>query len=180
MKFESTGFKFHGKPVGRATRRQAEQAAKPTEQRGVTHECRNSRPSLVILLLAARRSQRQRSSRLNYVDGYVIAVPTANQDKYRRVAQAAATVFKENGALSVTECWGDDVPEGKVTSFSMAVQRKEDESVVFSWITWPSRAVRDEGMKRAMADPRLKAGMDPMPFDGKRMIFGGFQVIVSA
>jgi uncharacterized protein YbaA (DUF1428 family) len=117
---------------------------------------------------------------MNYVDGYVIAVPTANRDKYRRVAEAAATVFKENGALSVTECWGDDVPEGKVTSFSMAVQRKEDESVVFSWITWPSRAVRDEGMKRAMADPRLKAGMDPMPFDGKRMIFGGFQVIVSA
>ena len=117
---------------------------------------------------------------MNYVDGYVIAVPTANQDKYRQVAQAAATVFKENGALSVTECWGDDVPEGKVTSFSMAVQRKEDESVVFSWITWPSRAVRDEGMKRAMADPRLQAGMDPMPSDGERMIFGGFQVTVSA
>ena len=117
---------------------------------------------------------------MNYIDGFVIAVPTANKDTYRRVAQAASVVFKENGALSVVECWGDDVPEGKVTSFPMAVQRKEGETVVFSWIMWPSRAVRDSGMKKAMADPRLKEGMDPMPFDGQRMIFGGFEVIVSA
>lgn len=117
---------------------------------------------------------------MNYVDGYVIAVPTANRETYRRVAQSASRVFKEYGALSVTECWGDDVPEGKVTSFPMAVQRKPDETVVFSWIVWPSRAVRDEGMKKAMADPRLKEGMDPMPFDGQRMIYGGFQVIVDA
>lgn len=117
---------------------------------------------------------------MNYIDGYVVPVPTANKETYRRVAQAAATVFKENGALSVVECWGDDVPEGKVTSFPMAVQRKADETVVFSWITWPSRAVRDAGMKKAMEDPRLKEGMDPMPFDGKRMIYGGFEVIVSA
>ena len=117
---------------------------------------------------------------MNYVDGYVVPVPNANKDTYRRVAQAAATVFKENGALSVTECWGDDVPEGKLTSFPMAVKRKDDEAVVFSWITWPSKAVRDEGMKKSMADPRLQAGMNPMPFDGQRMIFGGFQVIVSA
>ena len=117
---------------------------------------------------------------MNYVDGYVVPVPTANKDTYRRVAQAAAAVFKENGALSVTECWGDDVPEGKVTSFPMAVKRKDDETVVFSWVTWPSKAVRDEGMKKSMADPRLQAGMNPMPFDGQRMIFGGFQVIVSA
>ena len=117
---------------------------------------------------------------MNYIDGYVIAVPTANKESYRRVAQNATTVFKEYGALSVVECWGDDVPEGKVTSFSMAVKRKDDETVVFSWITWPSRAVRDEGMKKAMEDPRLKEGMDPMPFDGQRMIYGGFEVIVSA
>lgn len=117
---------------------------------------------------------------MNYVDGYVIPVPTANRDTYRRVAQNAATVFKENGALSVTECWGDDVPQGKLTSFPIAVQCKDDETVVFSWITWPSRAVRDEGMKRSMADPRLQEGMDPMPFDGKRMIFGGFEVLVDA
>jgi uncharacterized protein YbaA (DUF1428 family) len=117
---------------------------------------------------------------MNYIDGFVLAVPTANKETYRRVAQTASTVFKENGALSVVECWGDDVPEGKVTSFPMAVQRKPDETVVFSWITWPSRAARDEGMKRAMADPRLKEGMDPMPFDGQRMIYGGFEVIVDA
>lgn len=117
---------------------------------------------------------------MNYVDGYVVPVPTANRDAYKRAAETAAVVFKENGALSVTECWGDDVPEGKLTSFPMAVQRKEDETVVFSWITWPSKAVRDAGMKRAMEDPRLQASMNSMPFDGKRMIFGGFQVIVSA
>jgi uncharacterized protein YbaA (DUF1428 family) len=117
---------------------------------------------------------------MNYVDGYVVPVPTANRDAYQRAAETAAAVFKENGALSVTECWGDDVPEGKLTSFPMAVQRKADETVVFSWITWPSKAVRDAGMKRAMEDPRLQATMNPMPFDGKRMIYGGFQVIVSA
>ena len=117
---------------------------------------------------------------MNYVDGYVIPVPTAKKDDYRRVAEAAAAVFKENGALTVVECWGDDVPEGKLTSFPMAVQRKDDETVVFSWITWPSKSVRDEGMKRAMEDPRMREGMNDMPFDGKRMIFGGFQVIVSA
>ena len=117
---------------------------------------------------------------MNYVDGFVLAVPNANKDTYRRVAEMGSVVFKENGALSVVECWGDDVPEGKLTSFPMAVQCKPDETVVFSWITWPSKAVRDEGMKKSMADPRLKEGMDPMPFDGKRMIFGGFQVIVSA
>jgi uncharacterized protein YbaA (DUF1428 family) len=117
---------------------------------------------------------------MNYVDGFVIAVPTANRETYRGVAQAAAGVFKENGALKVVECWGDDVPEGKLTSFPMAVQRKDDETVVFSWIVWPSRAVRDAGMKKAMEDPRLQAGMNPMPFDGKRMIYGGFQVIVDA
>ena len=117
---------------------------------------------------------------MNYVDGYVIPVPTAKKDDYRRVAEAAAAVFKENGALTVVECWGDDVPDGKLTSFPMAVQRKDDETVVFSWITWPSKSVRDEGMKRAMEDPRMREGMNDMPFDGKRMIFGGFQVIVSA
>jgi uncharacterized protein YbaA (DUF1428 family) len=117
---------------------------------------------------------------MNYVDGFVVPVPTDKREAYRKVAQAASAVFKENGALSVVECWGDDVPEGKITSFPMAVQRKPDETVVFSWIAWPSKAVRDEGMKKAMADPRLQAGMNPMPFDGPRMIFGGFEVIVDA
>src|SRR5215831_13558548 len=85
-----------------------------------------------------------------------------------------------HGALKLVECWGDDVPEGKVTSFPMAVKRKDDETVVFSWILWPSRKVRDEGMKRVMADPRLQPDKNPMPFDGKRLIYGGFEMIVDA
>ena len=117
---------------------------------------------------------------MNYVDGFVLAVPTAKKEEYRAIAEKAATVFKRYGALTVVECWGDDVPEGKLTSFTMAVQRKDDESVVFSWIVWPSRQAPDEGMKKSMEDPRLQEGMNPMPFDGKRMIFGGFQVIVQA
>jgi uncharacterized protein YbaA (DUF1428 family) len=115
-----------------------------------------------------------------YIDGYLVPVPTANRETYRQVAQKASAVFKEYGALKVVECWGDDVPEGKVTSFTMAVKRKEDETVVFSWIWWPSREARDVGMKAAMADPRLKEGMDPMPFDGQRLIYGGFEVLVDA
>ena len=113
---------------------------------------------------------------MNYVDGFVAAVPTANKAAYLEHARLAAAVFKEQGALSSVECWGDDVPEGKLTSFPMAVQRKPEETVVFAWITWPSRAVRDEGMKKVMEDPRMK-GM-AMPFDGQRMIYGGFQVVL--
>jgi len=117
---------------------------------------------------------------MDYVDGFVAAVPTANKETYRQHAEKAAKVFKEFGALKVIECWGDEVPEGKLTSFPMAVQRKPDETVIFSWITWPSREVRDEGWKKVMADPRLQADSNPMPFDGKRMIYGGFQTIVEA
>jgi uncharacterized protein YbaA (DUF1428 family) len=117
---------------------------------------------------------------MNYIDGYVVPVPIANREAYQRLAESAAAVFKEHGALKVVECWGDDVPEGKLTSFPMAVQRKDDETVVFSWIVWPSRQVRDEGMKAAMADPRLQPQKDSMPFDGKRLIYGGFEVIVDA
>ena len=115
---------------------------------------------------------------MNYVDGFVAAVPTANKAAYLEHARLAATVFKEQGAFSVVECWGDDVPDGKLTSFPMAVQRKLDETVVFAWITWPSRAVRDEGMKKVMDDPRMKDMK--MPFDGQRMIYGGFQVVLEA
>jgi len=115
---------------------------------------------------------------MTYVDGFVLAVPTANRETYRWHAATAAIVFKEHGALAVVECWGDDVPEGELTSFPMAVKRQADETVVFSWITWPSRQVRDEGMKKAMADPRLQADANPMPFDGQRMIYGGFEMIV--
>jgi uncharacterized protein YbaA (DUF1428 family) len=115
---------------------------------------------------------------MTYVDGFVAAVPTANREIYKKHAETAAAVFKELGALRVVDCWGDDVPEGKLTSFPMAVKRKEDETVVFSWIAWPSRQVRDEGMKKAMADPRLQPDKNPMPFDGKRLIYGGFEVLV--
>ncbi|MGF6919884.1 DUF1428 domain-containing protein [Paraburkholderia sp. 40] len=117
---------------------------------------------------------------MNYIDGFVVPVPTANREFYRQFAERAAAVFKEYGALKVVECWGDDVPEGKVTSFPMAIKRKDDETVVFSWVVWPSRQSRDEGMKAVMADPRLQPEKDPMPFDGQRLIYGGFEVIVDA
>src|SRR5262245_11535492 len=93
---------------------------------------------------------------MTYVDGFVAAVPTANREAYRANAEKAAKVFKENGAIKVVEAWGDDVPEGQVTSFPMAVKRKDNETVVFSWVTWPSRKVRDAGMKKVMEDPRMK------------------------
>jgi uncharacterized protein YbaA (DUF1428 family) len=115
-----------------------------------------------------------------YIDGYVIAVPNANKEAYRALAEKCAPVFKKHGALRVVECWGDNVPEGKLTSFPMAVKRGDDESVVFSWIEWPSRAVRDSGMKAAMEEMHSVMSMKPedAPFDGKRMIFGGFEAIV--
>jgi uncharacterized protein YbaA (DUF1428 family) len=113
-----------------------------------------------------------------YIDGFVVAVPTANRDAYRQHAEAAAVVFKEHGAPRLVECWGDDVPDGKITSFPMAVKKQADETVVFSWIAWPSREVRDAGMQKVMADPRIKLEVNPMPFDGKRLIYGGFSVIV--
>ena len=115
-----------------------------------------------------------------YTDGFVCAVPTANKEKYVAHAKLAAGVFKDHGALQVVECWGNDVPEGKLTSFTMAVQRKDDESVVFSWITWPSKAVRDLAWEKVMQDPRLSSETNPMPFDGKRLIYGGFDMVVEA
>jgi uncharacterized protein YbaA (DUF1428 family) len=114
---------------------------------------------------------------MSYVDVFVAAVPTEQREAYVRHAATAAEVFKEHGALQVVDAWGDDVPEGKLTSFPLAVQRKPDETVVTGWIRWPSRAVRDAGMQKAMEDPRLSAQASPMPFDGKRMIYGGFEVI---
>ncbi|NLE85826.1 MAG: DUF1428 domain-containing protein [Myxococcales bacterium] len=115
---------------------------------------------------------------MSYVDGFVVAVPTANREKYRKHAADAAVVFKENGATAVVECWGDDVPPGEVTSFPMAVKCKEDETVVFSWILWPSKEARNVGMKKSMEDPRLRPENNPMPYDGKRLIYGGFEAIV--
>ena len=113
---------------------------------------------------------------MNYIDGFVAAVPKANREAYLAHASEAAKMFKEFGALRVTECWGDDVPEGKVTSFPMAVKAEEGEAVVFSFIEWPSRDKRQEGMAKLFADERMK-GMT-MPFDGARLIYGGFQAIL--
>ncbi len=115
---------------------------------------------------------------MNYIDIFVSAVPTANSDKYLEHANATTPIFKDCGALNLQECWGDDVPEGKLTSLPMAVKCQPDETEVFSSVTWPSRAVRDEGMKRFVSDPRLEA-ID-MPFDGKLMILSGFETMVEA
>jgi uncharacterized protein YbaA (DUF1428 family) len=114
---------------------------------------------------------------MSYVDGFIIPVPAEKREAYRKVAEIAAPVFKEHGALRVVECWGDDIPDGEVTDFRKAVKAEGAENVVFSWIVWPSKEVRDEGNKKVMADPRL-AGMTDMPFDGKRMFWGGFQVLL--
>ncbi len=113
---------------------------------------------------------------MTYVDGCVIPVPTARREEYLRHSRDAAAIFREHGALKVVECWGDDVPEGKLTSFPMAVKCQPDETVCLSWILWPPRAARDAGMAKVMADPRMHPE-GGMPFDGKRMIFAGFEMV---
>ncbi len=115
---------------------------------------------------------------MTYVDGVVLAVPTADREKFRDYAERTAKMFVEHGALKVVDCWGDEVPDGQLTSFPMAVQRKDDETVVFSWVVWPSREVRKAAWEKVMQDPRMNPATNPMPFDGKRMIFGGFETIV--
>lgn len=115
-----------------------------------------------------------------YVDGFVLAVPKDKIDAYKEMATLGCTVWMEHGALSYVECFGDDVPYGELTSFPRAVQAKDDEVVVFSWITYESRAKRDEVNAKVMADPRLKSDPSTMPFDGKRMIFGGFESFISS
>ncbi|WP_157215605.1 DUF1428 domain-containing protein [Sphingomonas formosensis] len=115
---------------------------------------------------------------MGYVDGFLIAVPKGNREAYRVMATKAAAVFQEHGATRIVEAWGDDVPAGKVTDFRRAVKAEPDEAVMFSWVEWPSRAARDAGNARVMADPRMQPGTNPMPFDGKRMIYGGFAPIL--
>jgi uncharacterized protein YbaA (DUF1428 family) len=115
---------------------------------------------------------------MSYIDGFVIAVPNANREQFIRHARTFDAIFLEFGATRVLECWGDNVPEGKLTDFRRAVQAKQDESVVFSWVEWPNKATRDAGMEKFMKDPRM-ANAGDMPFDGKRMIFGGFVPVVS-
>ena len=115
---------------------------------------------------------------MNYIDGVVCAVPTDNKQAYIDHAETAAVIFKRYGALSLYECWGDDVPEGEVNSMHTAVLRKPDETVVMSFITWPSKEVRDAAWEKLNADDDMRDLA--MPFDGSRMIFGGFDVIVGA
>jgi uncharacterized protein YbaA (DUF1428 family) len=115
---------------------------------------------------------------MTYVEGFVLAVPTANREAYRKHAADAAPLFREFGVERMVEAWGDDVPRGKVTDFYGAVQAKEDEAVVFSWFEYPDRATRDAANARMMSDPRMKEMGASMPFDGQRMIISGFAAIV--
>jgi uncharacterized protein YbaA (DUF1428 family) len=111
---------------------------------------------------------------MTYIDGFVAAVPTANKQKFIDHAKKGDSVFVELGATRVLECWGDDVPEGKVTDFRRAVKAKDDETVVFSWVEWPDKATRDKAMPKMMDDPRMQPDQNPMPFDGQRLVYGGF------
>ncbi|MEJ1938917.1 DUF1428 family protein [Nostoc sp. NIES-2111] len=111
---------------------------------------------------------------MSYVDGFIVPVPKDKVDAYKALAAKAGEIWKEHGALAYVECLADDVPYGEVTSFPRAVQVQDGETVAFSWIVYRSRASRDEVVAKVMADERLKAGMQGVPFDGKRMIFGGF------
>ena len=113
---------------------------------------------------------------MNYVDGFVVAVPAANKQAYLAHSREGLALLKEFGATRMVESWGDQVSDGKVTDFKRAVQAKEDEVVVFSWIEWPSKDIRDAGMQKMMDDPRIKDMK--MPFDGQRMIYGGFRPIL--
>ena len=115
---------------------------------------------------------------MSYVDGFVIAVPKAKIDTYKAMAKLGSEVWKEYGAVSYVECLADDVPYGELTSFPRAVQATDGETVVFSWIVYKDKASRDEIMAKVMADERLKSFMTDMPFDAKRMIFGGFEAFI--
>lgn len=113
-----------------------------------------------------------------YIDGFVLPVPAGNREKYRRMAAEVAPVFLEHGALRLVECWGDDVPHGEMTDLHAAVKAKEGEAIVFSWVLWPSREARDAGNAAIQADPRMQRPADNDIFDPRRMIFGGFEVLL--
>ena len=111
-----------------------------------------------------------------YIDATVIAVPGRSKAGYLAFARLTGAVFKEYGATGITETWGDDIPDGKVTDFKRAVQAAADETVVLSWVTWPDKATRDAAWQKVMDEQRMKNAA--MPFDGKRMIYGGFEVVL--
>jgi uncharacterized protein YbaA (DUF1428 family) len=118
------------------------------------------------------------TGKFGYIDGYVTPVPANNKDAYREMADKNAAILKEYGATRTVDAWGDSVPDGKVTDFKGAVNAQPDEKVIFSWVEWPSKEARDRGWEQAMKDPRMKD--IKMPFDGKRMIYGGFAPLVDA
>jgi len=111
---------------------------------------------------------------MTYVTGFLLAVPTANRDEYRKMAEKGWKVFQKLGCLSMQENWGVDVPDGKLTSFPLAVKKEDGETVVFSWMEWPDKATCDKAWEEMMKDPDM-AQMGEMPFDGKRMMWGGFE-----
>lgn len=115
---------------------------------------------------------------MTYVDGFLLAVPSANKETYRKHAEEAWPMFRDLGAASMVEGWGDDVPDGKINSINSAVMRKEDETSLFSWVTWPDKATRDAGWQKMMANGPPEGATESMPFDGKRMIYGGFQTLL--
>lgn len=115
---------------------------------------------------------------MSYVDGFIVAVPRENVDAYKEFSAYAGAIWKEYGALEYVECLGNDVPYGELTSFPRAVMAKEEEVVVFSWILYKSKQQRDEINAKVMADPRLSSDKWKMPFDGKRMIYGGFEELL--
>lgn len=124
--------------------------------------------------------ERGSAGAMGYTDGFVVPVPAGNQAAYRAMAEQAAEVFLEFGAMRVVEGWGDDIPDGALTDYNKAVQAIADEKVVCSWIEWPSKQARVDGWEKVMADPRMQPNPDTMPFDGKRMIYGGFAPLLDA
>ena len=114
---------------------------------------------------------------MSYIDGMIAAVPTASKAAYLEHARITGAIFKEYGAMACVENWGVDIPDGQVTDLKKAVQANADETIVLSWITWPDKAARDTGWGQIMQDARMQA--QEMPFDGKRMIFGAFETILT-
>lgn len=133
-------------------------------------------PQRMICAGFAPLTDEGRRGKPGYVDGFVVPVPAANKDAYRKVAARHAQLLQEFGATRVVDAWGDDVPPGKTTDYQGAVKASDDETVVFSWVEWPSKEVRVQGWEKAMSDPRMRD--EQMPFDGRRVIFGGFAPIV--
>ena len=118
---------------------------------------------------------------MSYIDGFVIAVPTINKEQFVQHAEHADSIIKELGAIRIVECWADDIQEGQFTDFRKAVNARDDETVAFSWIEWPDRETRDKGMRimheLAETDERFDEEKYPVPFDGMRMIIGGFEIV---